>query len=124
MKCSNAVYDFCINQGTDLTVPLVLTDATGEPVDLEGYTAAMQIRTLIDSMTAVDTLTTANGRILLEATQGKLTLKFPNAVTEEYPAQNLFYDIEITSSGGEITRILQGKVSVSPEVTRVSGTDQ
>lgn len=36
MKCSNAVYDFCINQGTDLTVPLVLTDATGEPVDLEG----------------------------------------------------------------------------------------
>lgn len=124
MKCSNAVYDFCINQGTDLTVPLVLTDATGEPVDLEGYTAAMQIRTLVESPEAVDTLTTGNGRILLEADQGKLTLKFPNEVTALFPAQQMVYDVEITSGGGEITRILQGKVSVSPEVTRVSGTDQ
>jgi hypothetical protein len=30
------------------------------------------------------------------------------------------YDVEITSSGGEVTRVLEGQVEVTPEVTRAS----
>lgn len=122
MKCSNAIYDFCINQGTDLTVPLVLKDSTGSPMDLTGYKASMQLRTNVANTQAVDTLTNENERIVIVPEEGKITLFFPNSVTETYPAQSLVYDIEIESGGGEITRILQGKIKVSPEVTRVSSS--
>lgn len=119
MMESTPTYNFTINQGTDVTVPILLTDADDQPIDLSGYSARMQLRTSVYSDTAVDTLTTENERIEIVALEGKLTLSFPNAITEEYPAQTLVYDIEIQSSQNQVTRILSGKISVSAEVTRV-----
>lgn len=124
MACCSTTprYTFCINQGADLSVPIVLTDSTGALVNLSGYSASTQIRTNVNSSAAIDTLTTENGRITLDPTAGKLTLIFSNAITETYPAQKVVYDIEITSAGGQITRILEGTISVSAEVTRVTST--
>lgn len=126
MACCSTTprYNFYINQGTDLSVPIVLTDSTGAPVDLSGYSASMQIRTNVNSSTALDTLTTENSRITMDPTSGKLTLIFPNSITEAYPAQKVVYDIEITSAGGQITRILEGTISVSAEVTRITSTTE
>lgn len=113
------VYNFCIPQGTDLTVPFVLTDSTETPIDLQGYTAAMQLRVQINAAQAVDTLTTENGRITITPDTGQITCTFPHEQTETYPAKTLVYDLEITSPADEITRVVQGKVVVNPEVTRV-----
>ena len=125
MSCSSSAtrtprYDFVLNQGADLTVPILLTDASSKAVDLSGYSVQMQLRTSVSAAQAVDTLTTQNGRIRLEATSGKLSLFFPNSITEKFPAQTLVYDIEITSAGGQITRIVEGRIKVSAEVTRVT----
>lgn len=114
-----AEYDFRINQGADLTVPFLLLDDSGRSIDLTGYTAAMQVRIRVYSTEAVDTLTSENGRLVIESSEGRITAKFPHEITETYPAQTLVYDIEITSAENEITRILQGKIIVSAEVTRV-----
>lgn len=114
-----AEYNFKVNQGADLTVPFLLIDASGWGVDLTGYTAAMQVRSLACSTEAIDTLTSENGRLVIEESEGRITAKFPHKITETYPAQTLVYDMEITSADDERTRILQGKIIVSAEVTRV-----
>ena len=112
-------YNFCIAQGTDSTVPFVLSDSTGTVINLTGYTAAMQLRVQLNSVEAVDTLTTDNERISIDPEAGQISCTFPHTQTERYPVRTLVYDLEITSPGGEITRVVQGKITVSGEVTRV-----
>lgn len=114
-----ARYDFKLNQGADTALPIVLKDCKGTAIDLSGYTVAMQIRRFKASTDAIDTLGTDDGRIVMEPADGKFTLTFPHQITEAYPVAKLVYDIEITSGDGEITRVLEGSVTVSGEVTRV-----
>jgi hypothetical protein len=42
-------YNFCIAQGTDCTVPFVLSDSAGTVINLTGFTAAMQLRVQFNS---------------------------------------------------------------------------
>ena len=123
MACSSsktATYAIKLNQGSSYTLPLVLKDGEGALIDLSGYSAAMQIRIVPEAEEVIDELSTDNGRIVIDAENGKLTLSFPHEVTEADPAGQFFYDIEITSSDDEVTRILQGKIFINAEVTRVS----
>lgn len=51
------VYNFCIPQGTDLTLPFVLQNGDETPINLSGYTAAMQLRVLVTAaQSSVNTL--------------------------------------------------------------------
>ena len=115
----SAKYCFTIDQGTDLRVPFVLKNADGTLVDLTGCAIRMQLRKNFYADEAVDTLTTDDGRITMTPAEGRFELIFPNAVTAGYPVQTLVYDVELVSSGGEVRRIVEGKASVTPEVTRV-----
>lgn len=114
-----AKYDFKLNQGADLNLPLQLEDALGGAISLKGFSAAMQIRSNVYSLEAIDTLTSENSRLVIDEDLGLICVKFPHEITETYPAQTLVYDIEITSADNERTRILEGKILVSAEVTRV-----
>lgn len=113
-----AVHNFSLDQGSDKVVYFVLRDKSG-PIDLSGYSAAMQVRRYAFSEAAIDTLTTCNGRLLIDGPAGEITAKFNHANTEQYPGDTVLYDIELESPDGAITRILEGKIKVSPEVTRV-----
>lgn len=115
----SAKYCFTIDQGTDLRVPFVLKNADGTLVNLMGCAVRMQLRKNFYADEAVDTLSTENGRITMSPSEGRFELVFPNSVTAGYPVQTLVYDIELVSSGGEVRRIVEGKASVTPEVTRV-----
>ena len=119
----SATYNFTIDQGTDVSVPLILKDCESNVLNLTGYKARMQMRNTVYSSQAVDTLTTENDRIEIKPEQGQITLHFPHEKTEEYPASSLVYDIEIVSPSDLVTRILKGKVRISAEVTRV-GSDE
>lgn len=123
MACNStktATYAIKLNQGSSYTLPLVLKDGDGNLVNLSGYSAAMQIRIVPEAEDVIDELSTGNGRIVIDAENGKLTLSFPHEVTEAYPAGQFFYDIEIVSADDEVTRILQGRIFINAEVTRVS----
>lgn len=117
---ASSVYNFEMNQGSDYTIPLRLQDSTGTAINLSGYSARMQLRRTAGACAAIDELSSDgdDARILIEAEEGRLKLRFPNAVTEKYPAASLVYDVEIKSPSGDITRILQGAITVSAEVTR------
>jgi hypothetical protein len=49
---------------------------------------------------------------------GKITLALTSTQTNALVAGRYVYDIEITSSGSAITRVLEGQLEVTPGVTR------
>jgi len=88
------------------------------PVNLTSYTAELQIRSLPSSPDAVLTLSTANNGIAITALTGTIACHATAAQTTLIDEGTYYYDIEITSLGGIVTRVAQGQVIVSAEVTR------
>ena len=117
------MHNFSLNQGSDYAIPLRLQDSVGTPLNLAGYSAQMQIRRTAGACQTIDDLTSEgeSPRIKIDAEAGKITLNFSHEITEKWPSGSMVYDIEITSPAGQITRILQGSISVSAEVTRNGG---
>ena len=101
-----------IDQGTDFTTSVNLTDNNGAQLDLTGMTAASQIRKTHSSSNATS-FTTA-----LANNTGTLTLSLNNSVTSSLSAGRYVYDVELTDSSNIKSRILEGIVTVTPEVTR------
>lgn len=101
-----------IDQGTDFETSINLTDSSGDQLDLTGMTAASQIRKTHTSSNSV-AFTTA-----LANASGTLTLSLNNATTSSMTAGRYVYDVELTDASNVISRILEGVVTVTPEVTR------
>ena len=88
------------------------------PVNLTSYTAELQIRSLPSNPDAVLTLNTSNGGIAITALTGTIACHATAAQTTLIDEGTYYYDIEITSLSGIVTRVAQGQVIVSAEVTR------
>lgn len=116
---SAAQYDLVIEQGA--TWSQAVQWKTGSPataVNLSGYTARMQLRSSVSASTAALSLTTENGRISLTANTGTITLSISATDTAALAAGRYVYDLELVSGGGLVTRVMEGVVTVSAEVTR------
>lgn len=121
--CGTGDYDLCINQGATLTKVFTWTTYTTssttagaepEPVDLTGYTAAMQIRAYPLASTV---LYDASSDITLGGSAGTITLVIPAATTEGFTWWSGVYDLLLTDPSGNVTRLLSGDVTVTPGVT-------
>lgn len=121
-------YSFLIEQGATLSFELQYKDSAGTPIDLTGYTARMQIRSSVDSTTTIASLTstlTADGTGLnLNGSSGTKPLSSGSiGVYISAASSSLFtfnegvYDLELVS-GSAVTRLIEGKVKLSKEVTR------
>jgi hypothetical protein len=102
-----------IDQGTDFTSTITVEDENGV-TDLTGYSAVGHIRKHYSSATAVEfTCTFGTPR-----TNGKLTLSLDRITTGNMEAGRYVYDVELTSTANTVTRLVEGIVTVTPEVTR------
>jgi len=121
-------YSFLIEQGATLSFELQYKDSAGTPIDLTGYTARMQIRSSVDSTTTIASLTstlTADGTGLnLSGSSGTKPLSsgsigvYISATTSSlFTFNEGVYDLELVS-GSTVTRLIEGKVKLSKEVTR------
>jgi hypothetical protein len=113
-----ASHDLQIAQGA--TYSQVINWKTGSTptfVNTTGFSARMQLRTSYSAASASLELTTANSRISL-TNAGVITLSLTATETAALAAGRYVYDLEMVSSGGQVTRLLEGVVTVSPEVTR------
>ncbi len=109
-------YNITIEQGA--TFSLQFTIKTGStPWDLTNYSARMQIRTTVNASTALVSLTSGSG-ITLGGVLGTVTVTIPASDTDNIIAGRQVYDLELESAGGEVWRVLEGKCTVRPEVTR------
>ena len=105
-----------VDQRTDTVYKLVVKDAHGEDVDLSGYTAKMELRPYALAKRCYDSLTTENGRLVVEG--NGVTVVFPAGVTAGYKFREAVYDLVIISADGLQYRIAEGDVNIREGVTR------
>lgn len=101
-----------IDQGANFYTTVSLTDTEDGAVDLTGYTAAGQIRKHYTSLTAVDF------DITIDVQLGTLILTLSSQTTNSMQPGRYVYDVEMTSSTGVVSRVVEGIATVTPSVTR------
>ena len=106
-------YNFTIEQGTTFNRVLTLPE-NGSAMNLTGYSVASQMRSTHDSSSIVATFSGS----VTNASSGQITLSLTNSQTSAIEEAIYVYDVEITSGAGSVTRILEGNITVTPEVTR------
>ena len=109
-----AVYsNIVVDQGADYSASIDVTDIDGDNINLTGYTGAGQIRKSYSSTTAV------NFAVSVDSDNGVLNISLTNTQTNAMKAGRYVYDVEITSSGGTKTRVLEGQIEITPGVTTI-----
>ena len=108
-----AVSNLYIDQGADFSTTISLTDSNGEILSLTGYSAIGQIRKTFGSSSIAATFSTS-----LVAATGQITLTLTDTITEAMDSGRYVYDVLITDSSGDKTRILEGQATVTPSVSR------
>lgn len=88
----------------------------GSPKNLTGYSGELQIRESIDDATPITSLTSVNGGINISG--GVVRLRIEASATTAFTFSSGVYDLELTAPDGTVTRLVEGKVKVSPNVTR------
>ena len=99
-----------IDQGTDYSTSINLTDADGNVVVLTNYTANSQIRKTYSSSNAVHFSTS------IDTSNGVITLSLTDSQTANLVAGRYVYDVVVTT-GATTSRIVEGIVTVTPRVT-------
>jgi hypothetical protein len=113
------IYDITIEQGANLSLPLTWKDEAGSPINLTGYSGRMQIRENFDSEDYIVSLTSdVGGGITLGGAAGTITISMSAALTASLAQVDAVYDLELIAVSGFVTRLTQGRVFISREVTR------
>ena len=110
--------DIQINQGSDLDIMMTYKDPSDLAVDLTDWTAEMDIRLKVDDATPIIELSTMNSRIVLGGVTGTINLLIDAADTEALSFKKGVYDLELTDTAGKVIRLIEGKVTLTTEVTR------
>lgn len=120
MSCfSSNIYDIIADQGATFQRHIVLKTTAKRPIIFGPHTGVMQIRTRATSPVILLELSTANGLITLDGTQGLIELYVSAAAMTDIPAGEYVYDLDLTETEtSEVTTVLQGEFVVRAEVTR------
>ena len=107
-----------IYQGATFRKRLRWSTSGGTPIDLTGCKARLQFRAELESPDVLLELTTENGGIVIDGPAGKLALRISPTATAATSWESGVWDLEVVHPNGDVTRLVQGSISVSPEVTR------
>lgn len=111
-----AVYaNLTADQGSAFLSTVSVADVDNNPIDLTGYTFRGQARRTYNSSTAYDFIVTAPVPV-----SGELNVQLSSSTTAAMKSGRYVYDVEIISSNGAITRVLEGQLEITPRVTRDS----
>jgi hypothetical protein len=113
-----STYNIIIDQGATYTLAISYKDSNGAAINLTNYTAAMQLRSTYTSVDAVLSLSSPSNGIVITGATGLISITITDTQTAALSSNNFVYDLEITSSSNVKTRLIQGIVTISPEVTR------
>ena len=129
-------YSFTIEQGTTTIFEIQYQDQSGTPINLSGHNARMQIKTgfggdtilsMSSSLAASEIYVKGSDKAFLSMSgsnfstatdQGKIGIYIGHQITDDFTFGEAVYDLEI-DDGTDKTRILQGDVRLSREVTTI-----
>ena len=100
-----------IDQGTDYSTTVNLTDDDGNPTSLSGYSVAAKLRKWDTSSNSVSFSATVNEDL------GQVTLQLTDTQTANLVPGRYVYDVLLTNAG-ITSRIVEGIITVTPGVTR------
>lgn len=103
-----------VDAGTTYSNIITVSASNGQALNLTGYTVASQMRKSYSSST-VHAFTAS----VYEASTGKIRLQLSPTQSEAIPAGRWLYDVEITSPSGSKTRVIEGIVTVTPQITQI-----
>jgi len=109
-----ANYNLTIDQGSDFAIQLTLSEDNSAK-NLTGYAARAQMRSKkSDASSAADFTCT-----VVDAVLGKIKVSMANGTTSQLSPGIYYYDLELfTNEDGNVTRLIEGQVTVTQEVTR------
>lgn len=124
-------YTFVIEQGTTVNFEIQYKDSNNVPIDLSGHSARMQLRPTIESNSVYLTLSSSlnpdgtglnmsgsNGTT--PPTSGSIGIYISACTSSLLSFDTAYYDLEIYSGADcpVTTRVLEGQIKLSKEVTR------
>lgn len=125
------IYNFTIEQGSTFQRTFKYKDSNGDPLSLANHDIFMDIRESVDSPTTIldiseeqgiksDGSTVSNTNFTVSSSNHQFTLTIDADTTASMSFNTAVYDIEIkdNSTPPVVTRLLQGKIKLSKEVTR------
>jgi len=121
-------YSFVIEQGATTNFQINWNNESGSAIDLSGYHARMQIRPGVESsdifLSLSSSLKSDNTGINLSGSNfvtplasGSIAVYISAASSSALNFGEAFYDLELIK-GNEVTRLLEGKIKLSKNVTR------
>lgn len=123
-----ASYDLYIEQGATFRFTAVYgykdgtVDADGNPnvipYDLSGCRARMQIRQRRGSEVLVAATTSNGGIEITDAPAGRMEITITDEATDTLTMRKAAYDLEVGYPSGDVVRVLQGSVKISPNITQ------
>ena len=111
---SAGTYNLVIDQGSDFALDLVIKQS-GTALNLANYSGRAQLRTSVSASSASASFSVT----VTNAANGALKMQLPAATSSAISAGQYVYDLEIfTANDSIVKRIIQGDVTLTPEVTR------
>ena len=110
---SNVVNLF-VDQGVDFYRTMTIVDINNAPLNISNYTIAGQVRKNYTS-----SANTTMQVLITDAPHGKVSMSLTNTQTDSLTDLRYVYDVEITSPDNKKYRILEGVMTVTPQVTRI-----
>jgi hypothetical protein len=121
-------YSFVLEQGATFNIQLDWKDGDNNPIDLTGYHARMQLRPTVESsevyLSLSSSLDVSGSGIFLSGstndlplTSGSVAIYISADTSENLDFNEAYYDLEMVN-GANVTRLIEGKVKLSKNVTR------
>jgi len=124
-------YNFTIEQGTTVDFELQYTDVNNSPINLTGYSGRMQIKSGFANDKPVTYTSLSSSRYpdgtglnfngssgTKPLSSGSIGIYISAVSSSAYTFAKAKYDLELVS-GSTVTRILEGVISLSKEVTTI-----
>lgn len=110
----STVSNIFVDQGSYFSRFITLVTPAGTTFDLTGYTVSAQMRKHTSSSIGYTIPCT-----IVDAQAGKIKMRLNAASTESIPAGRYLYDIEVADDAGERLRVVEGIITITPQITRV-----
>jgi hypothetical protein len=105
--------DLYINQGTDWANTVTFQNDDQTPVDLTGFTFASSFRTSYYTANTSGNLSIS----VLDAVNGNALISMNSAASSNVASGRYYYDAIMIDTFGNVTRILEGILTIKPGVT-------
>lgn len=109
-----AYSELTLDQGADYAGHIVLTEDDGTPIDVTGSTFVAQIRKSYYSANVSANLVMT----ITDAANGNVRLSLDAANTANIKAGRYLYDIKRTDANNAVTRLVEGIITVTPQVSQ------